>query len=74
MNETPLHPQSDEERKRKERAAFEAYFANERVQEEKRNRTAITWVIIIGVGLPLVFTILYFFMIMFVFILSHGRS
>jgi|GEM_PF-1699001 len=74
MSEIPLNPQSDEERKRKERAAFEAYFANERIQEEKRNKTAITWVIIIGVGIPAIFTILYFFGVLFFFILSHGRS
>jgi hypothetical protein len=73
MNETPLHPESDEERKRRERAAFEAYFVNERIQEEKRNRTAITWVIIIGVAIPAVFTILYFFVVLFAFVLSHGR-
>jgi len=73
MSEIPLNPESNEERKRKERAAFEAYFANERVQEEKRNRTAITWVIIIGVGIPAVFTILYFFVLLFAFIVSHGR-
>ena len=72
MNETPLNPESDEERKRKEREAFDAYFAKERVQEEKRNKTAITWVIIIGVGIPMVFSILYFF-VMFAVMLAGGK-
>ncbi len=50
----------EEEKKRKEREAFEAYFLNEKAKEEARNKKVITLVIIFGVGVPLVFTVIYF--------------
>ncbi len=57
--ETPENPLSEEEKKRKERQAFEAYFLNEKSKEEARNKKIITLVIIFGVAIPLVFSILY---------------
>jgi hypothetical protein len=50
----------EKEKKRKEREAFEAYFLQEKAKEEARNKKVITLVIIFGVGVPLLFTILYF--------------
>ena len=60
MSDIRPNPESDEERKRRERMAFEQYFTDQRQKEESRNRTAIVWVLIIGVGLPILFYILYF--------------
>lgn len=50
----------EEEKKRKEREAFESYFLNEKAKEEARNKKVITLVIIFGVGVPLIFTVIYF--------------
>jgi hypothetical protein len=57
--ESPENPLSEEEKKRRERQAFEAYFLNEKAKEEARNKKIITLVIIFGVGVPFVFSILY---------------
>ena len=51
MEEAPLNPESEAERKRRERAAFEAYFLKEKAREDSRNRTAIFLIVgIMGFG------------------------
>lgn len=59
MSDTPLYPENEEEKKRRERQAFEQFFIKQRTEEEKRNKSIVTWVIIIGVGVPFVLSILY---------------
>lgn len=59
MSDTPLYPESEDEKKRRERQAFEQFFIKQRTEEEKRNKSIVTWVIIIGVGVPFVLSILY---------------
>lgn len=51
--------QSEEEKKRKEKQAFEAYFLNEKAKEETRNKKIIALVIIFGLGIPFLFYVLY---------------
>lgn len=60
MSETPLNPESEEEKKRRERQAFEAYFLQEKAKEDNRNKKIVTLVIIFGVGIPILLSIVYF--------------
>jgi len=56
---SPLNPESEAERKARERREFERYFTKEKEKEEGNTRTAMIWVLIFGVGIPLLFSILY---------------
>ncbi|MCG9911174.1 MAG: hypothetical protein MH137_07725 [Flavobacteriales bacterium] len=57
--ESGFNAESPEEKKRRERAEFENFFIQEKMREEARNKKIITLVIIFGVGVPLVFSIIY---------------
>lgn len=71
MSDIQPTPESEEERKRRDRIAFEQYFTAQRQKESGRNRTAIIWVLLIGVGLPVLFYIVYFFVM--IFLASSGK-
>lgn len=57
--ESGFNAESQEEKKRRERAEFESFFIQEKMREEARNKKIITLVIIFGVGIPLVFSVIY---------------
>lgn len=61
MEDYTQPPLNDDEKKRREKEIFQAYFAKEREKEESNTRTGLVWVVVVGGGMTLVFLIFYIF-------------